>query len=357
MSENIKYRDFSTITSVAPARRAKLLKGIDLAVTQGVEIGALCRPFVKRCEGHVIYVDHANTDTLKSKYKQASDVDIDCLVDVDAVWGEKGLHDAVGGHLVDWVIASHVIEHVPDLITWLRELASVLKTNGEVRLIIPDKRYTFDYLRQTTRLADVMLSYIKQARVPQAHCILDFALNAAKVDGMAAWAGELQRDNLELHNTWQQALMLAMDAENNNSYHDIHCWAFTPASFANLMEQICSMGLIDFSCEDFSTTLKGESEFFVTLRRSHDQAFIRDSWREMRRIASDPDATSREWKSRRKTGQSDALDPSQPFTFSRTLNPHTYLAANADVARSGMDPILHYLIYGWLEGRRTSHQQ
>ncbi len=52
----------------------------------------------------------------------------------------------------DLLVASHVIEHVPDLITWLREIASVLKPTGQARLAIPDRRYTFDLLRVETQL-------------------------------------------------------------------------------------------------------------------------------------------------------------------------------------------------------------
>jgi hypothetical protein len=354
MKQAKRSEDLTSITSVSETKRAKLLQGLDLARSQGIEIGALCRPFVRKDEGSVIYVDHADTETLRHKYQQADDVDINSIVEVDAVWGESSLYEAVQGRLFDWVIASHVVEHVPDLISWLCELASVLKVTGEVRLIIPDKRYTFDYLRQTTRLSDVMLSYMKQARVPQAHSILDFALNAVKIEQMTARGSPLHRDNLELHYTWQEAMSLAMDAEANYNYHDVHCWTFTPASFAELMEQICSFGLVDFACENFINTLHNQNEFFVTLRRSNNKIHINNSWRKMFKVASDSSSALPEWDSYRKAGLSDVLDPLSRFSFSRKFDEKEYLNANPDVLASNMNPLLHYLLYGAIEGRRLS---
>ena len=347
-------KNISSINSISPERRSKLLRGIDLKGVQGIEIGALCRPIVRKAEGDVIYVDHADTATLKRKYKHAVDVDINSIVEVDAVWGENSLYDAVGGRLVDYVIASHVIEHVPDLITWLCELASILKLTGEVRLIIPDKRYTFDYMRQPTRLADVMFSYLKQARVPQAHSILDFALNASKNDPWAEKNGSKNVENQDMHYTWQQAMGLAMDAEVNRHYHDIHCWAFTPQSFALLMERVTSMGLIDFACESYCSTAVNDVEFFVTLRRSGSPEYIRQSWMDMQDSIPDSNCQYMEWSSKREFGIADDLDPVGIMKNFRAFDAQAYLTANPDIEAAGVDPFIHYLLYGREEGRVLS---
>jgi predicted SAM-dependent methyltransferase len=344
-------KNLSFINFISHERRKKMLRNIDLKRSEGLEIGALCRPFVQKMEGNVIYVDHVDTDTLKKKYRDSDDVDINSIVPVDAVWGENNLYDAVGGRLFDYVIASHVIEHVPDLISWLCELASILKKTGEVRVIIPDKRYTFDYMRQPTRLADVMLSYLKQARVPQPHSILDFALNASKKNPLRTLDELKNVEDQELHYTWQQAMGLALDAEVNRHYHDIHCWAFTPQSFASLMEKITSMGLIDFACEGYCSTAVNDIEFFVRLRRSGNPEYIRESWMYMQESIPDSSCQYREWSSKRQYGVSDSLDPSGIMKKFSTFDAQAYLIANPDVKAAGIDPFLHYLLYGWKEGR------
>ena len=54
------------------------------------------------------------------------------LQTVDVVWtGEGPLSDAVTDRMpYDFILASHVIEHIADVIGWLHELASVLRERG-----------------------------------------------------------------------------------------------------------------------------------------------------------------------------------------------------------------------------------
>jgi hypothetical protein len=51
-----------------PTRRDKLLANLDLSSMLGLEIGALTSPLVKPTEGKVLFVDHADSLTLKNKY-------------------------------------------------------------------------------------------------------------------------------------------------------------------------------------------------------------------------------------------------------------------------------------------------
>ena len=172
-------------------RREQILRDLDLKHAVGLEIGALANPIVSKAEGNIRYVDYADAAALRARYANDPHVDIAKIVDVDAVWAQKTMLDALDGQCVDYIIASHVIEHVPDLITWLKELHSVLLTEGEVRLVVPDKRYTFDYLRAETRLCDIVSAYLVRARVPQPHEIIDFCVNKVDIDVVAAWQGKI----------------------------------------------------------------------------------------------------------------------------------------------------------------------
>jgi 2-polyprenyl-3-methyl-5-hydroxy-6-metoxy-1,4-benzoquinol methylase len=147
-------------------RRQRILRGLKVADSIGVEIGALDKPLVTREMGKILYVDHADTATLRKKYQEDAGVRADAIVDVDGVWGNNTLLEALGGQKVDYLLASHVIEHVPDLITWLNEVESILAPGGQVRLVIPDMRYTFDCLRRETVFSDALPAYIARARRP-----------------------------------------------------------------------------------------------------------------------------------------------------------------------------------------------
>lgn len=271
-------------------RKSKLTAGLDLKKSLGAEIGALCRPIISAADGPILYIDHADTATLRKKYINDPSVDVDMIVNVDGVWGDDTLSDCMSGKHVDYVIASHVIEHVPDLITWLRELESILAPNGQIRLAIPDQRYTFDYLRSETRIEAVLNSYLVRARIPQPLSILDHVINVVKVDVAQAWATRLDKESLEKHHSVSDAIRMASEAIERKTYHDVHCWVFTPESFATLMGELGAHGLINLECERFSDTEENSNEFFVSMRQTTDRAALVRSWNHMRSsVRRDPD--------------------------------------------------------------------
>jgi SAM-dependent methyltransferase len=169
--------------------------GLDFEYLQGMEIGPLYRPFVLKSEGKLIYVDHADTETLRNKYADTTQFNVDDIVNIDAVWGPKTLHECIGeNQKVDYIIASQVVEHVPDFITWLNELHSILKPKGEIRLVVPDKNFTFDYARQITTFADVLDANLRLARSPLPQNILDHFLKTREINLTEAWAGPINAE-------------------------------------------------------------------------------------------------------------------------------------------------------------------
>ncbi len=163
-------------------RRERMLGDLDVGNLVGIEIGPLAFPLVRKMDGDITYVDFTDAASLREKYRDAGAgaVPLHEIVEVDAIWGTNTLLQALDGRLVDYVIASHVVEHVPDLLAWLSELRSVLKPTGHIRLAVPDKRYCFDYLRHETEIADVLSAYLAGARMPQPQQILDFSLNSSE---------------------------------------------------------------------------------------------------------------------------------------------------------------------------------
>jgi ubiquinone/menaquinone biosynthesis C-methylase UbiE len=160
-------------------RLEKILACIDVSTEIGLEVGALVNPIVTRDMGQVRYVDHATTEELKAKYAHDPNVDIHKIVDVDYVWGKEGLPELVGQDApFDYLVASHVIEHVPDFIGWLKEIHAVLKVDGVLSLVIPDKRCCFDYHRQLTQVADVVDAFLHHSRKPSPRQVFDYISSA-----------------------------------------------------------------------------------------------------------------------------------------------------------------------------------
>jgi len=247
-------------------RRSRILQGIDIRRARGLEIGPLVWPLVRKDEGDITYVDHVTTEELRSKYARNKDVPADLIVDVDAVWGAETLAEAVGGRRFDYILASHVVEHVPDLIGWIGELLEVLEPDGEIRLAVPDRRYTFDYHRRETRLADVLAAHVVKARLPQPQQILEFHTHFAALDAAAAWAGAVPTPPVissQKRESWMDRAQKPLRGE----YEDVHCWVFTPRSWALLMMDMDACGLLPCECSLFHDTQPGAYEFTVGLRR------------------------------------------------------------------------------------------
>jgi len=260
-------------------RNEKLLHCIvDVAHQVGVEIGPLDRPIVTRKMGQIRYIDHDTTEALRIKYADpASHVDINKIVDVDYIWGEKGLGELLQAEApVDYVIASHVIEHVPDFIGWLSEVKAILKPGGILSLAIPDKRRCFDYHRQLTKTADVVEAYLRNSKTPSPRQIFDHLSSAVTFGGNIAWDRSVDTTQLVHCHSTTEAWVTAKNSFTAGDYCDVHCWVFTPASFLQLLGELTKLDLLKFEVAQFYDT-EG-CEFFVSLRTTDmpDQAKIDD---------------------------------------------------------------------------------
>ncbi|WP_166224537.1 methyltransferase domain-containing protein [Pseudomonas atagonensis] len=269
--------------------RDSVRAGIPAPEASVLEIGPLYRPFFLKSETDVIYVDHADTDTLREKYRVGHGFDVKDIVEVDAVWGDNSLVKCAGRQ-VDYVIASHVIEHVPDLITWFKELQAVLNSDGQIRLVVPDKRYTFDFARRETALQDLIDPYARRTRRPLPANIFDHMTYVKKVAVAEAWDKPLDSKKLEPLHSYEMAMSLVEDALSSQNYHDVHCWVFTPYSFATLMLEAAEYGLLNLECVEFTDTPHYSLEFIVFVRPSSDVSVIKESWKKMQqsvRVAVD----------------------------------------------------------------------
>ena len=259
-------------------RLASLLQGLDLSTTSGLEIGPLHNPILHKPDARVLYVDHVGTEALREKYGPDPQVDPARIVEVDIVWDGGSLDEACGHRRFDYVVASHVIEHVPDLIGWLAQLKSVLHPSGTIRLIIPDRRYCFDYRRETSSVADMILAARAGSTIPGSRQILDFMLNIAALDLAEAWNGEPGAGPPPQRRDYDQAMATMQHALSQNAYHDVHCWVFTPLAFASLMRQLAAYGLLGFACTCCTATAPGSLDFFVHLMATDDERLIADTW-------------------------------------------------------------------------------
>jgi SAM-dependent methyltransferase len=249
--------------------RVELLRHIDVACGRGLEIGPLISPAVTKEMGEVYYADHATTEELRKKYRTDPLVDESKIMPVDFVWGAHTLLEAVGDKApFDYVVASHVVEHVPDLAGWLREISAILRPGGRLSLCAPDRRFTFDVRRRDTDIADVIEAHLLGLRRPALGATFDHFYRHVPVDAPALWRGERGHDDPPLN--LMGALGIARTAATTSQYIDTHCWVFSDAGFVSLLRTMMQADLIDLHVVSFTPTRINDIEFFITLEKAGD---------------------------------------------------------------------------------------
>jgi SAM-dependent methyltransferase len=263
------------MAAFAMTRREKFLSGIDLKQMRGIEIGPLMSPMVTKADSDVFYVDHADRETLQAKYAADPNVDTEKIVSVDAIWGDRTLRECFpDGSRFDYVIASHVIEHVPDMLGWMREIADVLGPSGRLILAIPDRRYTFDYLRQPTRLNEVVDAYLRRNRRPMPAQIFDYNANAVELDMIAAWENRIDIASLKHFVNRRFALDRSIESVRDGKYIDGHCWVFTARSLAVLLLDLFDLDLLPYRCAQLYEPERNTNEILLILEHWQDDSTI-----------------------------------------------------------------------------------
>jgi SAM-dependent methyltransferase len=234
----------------------------------GLEIGPSHNPLAPKSDGyHVEILDHLSASELKEKYKDHG-LDLTRIEEVDYVWRGEPLRELINkeGHY-DYIIASHVIEHVPNIIQFLIECQGLLKEGGVLSLVIPDKRYCFDYFQQLTTTGQALDALINDSKRPSSGQVFDHIANACKKGNNIAWSNNNSQDISLVHSRDDAKKMFNL-LQDSDEYVDVHVWRFTPASFRLLISDLQFMELIGLKI-DLEFPTEG-CEFFINLVKTKD---------------------------------------------------------------------------------------
>lgn len=227
---------------------------------QGLEIGPSFSPICPKSAGYnVDTIDHLSQSDLRKKYADHG-VDLDAIEPVDFVWTGDRTYSQLTGKTYDWVIASHVIEHTPDIVSFLQNCEQALNPQGVLALAVPDKRYCFDHLRQPTSLASVLDAYEQKRTTHGVGTAADYFLNVVKLK-TGAWASS---NDLEFVHT-DKDVRNAISAVRSGAFLDVHSWCFTPSSFRLMIEDLYLLGLTQLRETKFYNTVG--NEFMIALSR------------------------------------------------------------------------------------------
>ena len=253
------------VVTLPLSRNEKVLYGCQLQGL-GLEIGASYSPVAPKKAGFRVEVlDHADANTLKEKYK-GQNVDVTNIEVVDYVWSGEPLHELTRKeNHYDWIVASHVIEHTPDLVSFLQQCEIMLKPGGLLCLAVPDRRYCFDVFRSASSPGDVIQAFFEKRRRHSCGAIWDhFSMIVKKGDTVSWFKGHQGKYQL-IHPNLGDARMMLARAQESSGYFDIHNWRFTPSSFKLIVNDIGALGYTSLSTKTFFDT-EG-CEFIIQLQK------------------------------------------------------------------------------------------
>ncbi|HME27298.1 MAG TPA: methyltransferase domain-containing protein [Acetobacteraceae bacterium] len=233
-----------------------------------IEIGPSFAPIAPKSAGwNSTVIDHMTREDLVAKYTAVPGVDISRIEPVDFVWTGGPLSAAVplAQHgSFDAFVASHVIEHTPDLIAFLDSAAALLKPTGVVILVIPDKRYCFDYFQPLTTTGQLLEAHADRRSRHAWRLAFDNFAYAVEDGGSIGW-GQHPCQGIRFRHELEAARDHSATFVDSADYQDLHAWRFVPPSFELLLLELARLGETDWRAERVTPT-QG-CEFFAWLRR------------------------------------------------------------------------------------------
>lgn len=252
-------------------RRRRIAGLVDLSRGRGLEVGPLDAPLAPRdTVPNVSYVDVVDREGLIAHYAGEPLVEGQHIPEIDYVLTTSDRVQTLGeavraGAPFDWVLASHVIEHVPDVIGWLTDLADAMSDDAELVLIVPDRQFTFDFHRHQTTVGQMLEAHDLGQTRPSVRAVYDNFHNACAIDSTEAWAGVVPEAESRYHPL--SDVLDRLERARSGEYVDSHVWTFTAGAFLDQVVELGRLGLSDLVVEQLVPTEVGGIEFYAVLRR------------------------------------------------------------------------------------------
>ncbi len=263
MDEETPRIDFEAL----PERARRALAGLDVDGV-GLEIGPSFNPIAPRSAGFDVRIlDHADRADLIGKYREVglSDAELDRIEEVDFVWRSGPIHQAVTtGERFSYIVAAHVIEHVTDIVALLDAAERLLAPEGQLSLIVPDKRFCFDRMRPVTTAGQVVEAHLDPELFHGPAPFIDTHLYTVRRFATGnTWDVHSGTDLAIPPCGWETVRDTISRVHQAEEYIDIHRWVFTPASLELLIRDLRALGYTNMDIVEITPT--DSFEFFARL--------------------------------------------------------------------------------------------
>lgn len=257
---DVKVIEYSRI---AKKRRASITAAIELNGLSVLELGPLDNPTVQRDECDAKYVDWFSTEELIAQLTASGTRSPDRVMKVDYVVKSMTLASHIPDKF-DLIIANHVIEHIPDIISWMADLEKISNPGCRIFLSVPDKRFTFDANRPSTDIVDVYRANVEKHEKADFWTVLRHYFFYQNVNIPRVWNGQPAPDDYRRY-SFEKAVEMAK--ETSKTYSSLHVSVFTDREFQLLWNDLAKSCLVNWKVDQLVPTAEGENEFHVLLSK------------------------------------------------------------------------------------------
>lgn len=249
-------------------RRRQVLSSAQLERPRvALEVGAFDNPTLRTRDGfQVFYADYFSADELRARHAGNPRRDPGRIVDVDYVIKGPRLSPFIH-EKIDLLVANHVVEHLSNPIDWLDDATRFCMPQAAVFLAVPDKRFTFDYLKQPTDIADLVAAHEQGKTAPDAVDVARMRWLHTRVDAAALWQGGAAPELPARPSVSFREIMERSREEVSQGYTDVHCSYYTSESFMHIFRELYRSGYIAWQPELINDVDPGGNEFHVLLSR------------------------------------------------------------------------------------------
>lgn len=223
-----------------------------------LEIGPFYRPSLRG--DRVDYLDVLTTEELRSRAASLGEP-TENIPEITYVSPTGTL--SVVEQRYDIVFSSHSLEHQPDLVRHLNEVAAILRRGGLYMVIVPDCRYCIDHHLPRTTIADLVDAHHEGRQTHTLKSVIEHLALAAHNDPSRHWRGDHGTPTFDLDairaaiGHWEAAA---------GGYLDVHAWHFTPEGFREACDLLHDLGLSEMLPHRVYGTIYEANEFCAALR-------------------------------------------------------------------------------------------
>jgi len=233
-----------------------------------LEIGPLFKPNISKDKyKNAFYADIRSTEEIKYFYKDNPDVPNDRILNIDYIIKNSYSESFENIEKFDYIVATHVIEHIPQLISFFTDIATILNPKGKLCLSIPDKRFCLDHFRFPTSFSECYDLYTSDMKISKMRVLDNLISTSSNNDPVFWWQLPDSFKYFHDDNDRQTIAIEKYHEALKNDYidMDIHFSVFTPESFLIFLFHMIDFYLLPFKCFEFDKTQFYTNEFNCVL--------------------------------------------------------------------------------------------